>query len=57
MDLRHLRKEDYRWTYGEDYAISFTIHDKISIEDPADPTDMPEQFLNNKTDKADVLEF
>jgi len=37
MDLRHLRKEDYRWTYGEDYAISFTIHEEISINDPADP--------------------
>jgi hypothetical protein len=37
MDFRHLRKEDYRWTYGEDYAISFTIHDEISIDDPADP--------------------
>ncbi len=27
LDLRHVRAEDFRWTYGEDYQISFTIHD------------------------------
>ena len=42
LDLRHVRAEDFRWTYGEDYQISFTIHDKISIEDPSDPAPMPE---------------
>ena len=42
MDLRHLREEDYRWTYGEDYQISFTIHEELSIDDPSDPVPLPE---------------
>jgi hypothetical protein len=42
FDLRHLRSEDFRWTYGEDYQISFTIHEELSIEDPSDPVPMPE---------------
>ena len=37
MDLRHIRKENFDWTYGEDYAISFTINQEVSINDPADP--------------------
>ena len=49
--------EDYYWTYGEDYQISITIHEDLTIEDPADPIPMPEQFLNNLTDRSDVLEF
>jgi hypothetical protein len=57
FDIRHIIDEDYYWTYGEDYQISFTIHDGLMIEDPADPVPMPEQFLNNETDRSDVLEF
>lgn len=57
FDLRHIINEDYWWTYGEDYQISFTIHDDLTIADPADPVPLPEQFLNNLTDRSDVLEF
>lgn len=42
MDLRHLIDESYYWTYGEDYEISFTMHDNTGIEDIADPAPMPE---------------
>ena len=57
MDLRHMLDESYYWTYGEDYEISFTVHDNIEIDDPADPIPMPEQFLNPSTSRGDVLEF
>lgn len=57
FDLRHLMDEDFWWTYGEDYQISFTVHEDITIDDPSDPVPMPEQFLNNQTDRSDVLEF
>lgn len=57
MDWRHIRDESYEWTYGEDYAISFTIAEDLTIDDESSPITMPEQFLSNKTDKSQVLEF
>lgn len=57
LDLRHIMDEDYYWTYGEDYQISITIHEQLTLDDIADPIPMPEQFLNPATDRSDVLEF
>jgi len=42
IDLRHLIPESFYWTYGEDYEISFTMHDNTDIDDVADPIPMPE---------------
>ena len=58
MDLRHIKQEIPSWTYGEDWAISFTMsHDAVGFESQAAPAEMPEAFLNTKTSKSQVFEF
>lgn len=66
MDLRHVKEEAEEWTYGEDWAISFTMApvnkenpDEVPIgfDTAADPAEMPEAFLNVKTSKSQVFEF
>ena len=42
FDLRHLLEESYSWTYGEDWSISFTVKDNLTVYDPASPIPMPE---------------
>ena len=52
VDLRHVLDESYNWTYGEDYVISFTMNENLTIDDSSDPIPMPEDFLLNTTDKS-----
>ena len=43
-------REYENFTYGEDWAISFTIVDideELTFDTPASPKEMPEQFLNS----------
>lgn len=42
LDLRHLPDETYDWTYGEDWAISFTLSPDLTLGDVSRPTVMPE---------------
>ena len=42
MDLRTVMKQTINWVYGEDWAISITIAEELSIEDFEDPIMMPE---------------
>lgn len=42
FDLRHLLEESANWTYGEDWAISFTLAQDLTVNDPANPIPMPE---------------
>jgi len=57
FDLRHLLEESYNWTYGEDWAISFTLKENLTIHDLSEPVLMPEQFLETSMVKAGILEF
>jgi hypothetical protein len=57
VDFRHILEEDYYWTYGEDYQISFTLAEGLGLEDDANPIPMPEQFLSNLTSKTGVHVF
>jgi hypothetical protein len=45
LDFRHLHPPTREWTYGEDWAISFTLTDDLKLGDLSRPTPMPEQFL------------
>jgi len=51
LDFRHVRDEFYNFTYGEDWAISFTLKPELEIDSQAEPSEMPEQFLSNLTIK------
>jgi hypothetical protein len=42
MDLRHLPPESFDWTYGEDWGISFTLSEDLTLGDVSRPTTMPE---------------
>lgn len=57
MDLRHLPPESFDWTYGEDWAISFTLTEDLQLGDLSRPTTMPEQFLDRRQAKTGTLEF
>jgi len=57
MDLRHLPPETFDWTYGEDWAISFTLTEDLQLGDLSRPTAMPEQFLSRGQPKTGTLEF
>lgn len=57
MDLRHLKEQTVNWVYGEDWAVSITASKTLTLEDPSDPIQMPELFLNQKTSKSQVIEF
>ena len=54
-------REYENFTYGEDWAISFTIVDideELTFDSPADPKEMPEQFLNSDDIRRnEVLQF
>jgi hypothetical protein len=42
LDLRHIYEQNYNWTYGEDWSISFTLGSNLTVSDIADPIPMPE---------------
>jgi len=57
LDLRHIAEETREWTYGEDWAISFTLAENLTLGDLSSPTPMPEQFLAREQPKSQALEF
>ena len=57
VDLRHVAEEQHDWTYGEDWAISFTLADNLTLGDLSSPAPMPEQFLSADQPKSAALEF
>ena len=57
MDLRALQEEYTNFTYYEDWAISFTIDDEVTVDSRARPVEMPEMFLRKTNDKNQVFEF
>ena len=56
MDLRGVQDQYSSFTYYEDWGISFTIGNDITVDSRAQPAEMPEMFLR-KTSKNQVLEF
>ena len=42
VDLRHLPPETPDWTYGDDWAISFTLSENLKLGDLSRPKAMPE---------------
>lgn len=57
LDLRHIAEETREWTYGEDWAISFTLAENLTLGDLSSPTPMPEPFLSRAQPKSQTLAF
>lgn len=57
VDLRHLQPETPEWTYGDDWAISFSLSNEQKIGDLSKPAPMPEQFLSKRVSKSQIMEF
>lgn len=52
LDLRHVPAESYEWTYGDDWAVSFSLSEDLTLGDLSRPLPMPEQFLSKKVVKS-----
>ena len=48
-------EETYNWVYGEDWAVSITLRQNVTLEDAADPIMLPEKYLRPETEKNGIV--